>query len=66
MEHLNHLFVEAGTLMFAGMVFVFTFLSLMIVFILPFFAFAFFALFAAFQCIRVLSQWQGIKITRLR
>lgn len=33
MEHLNHLFVEAGTLMFAGMVFVFTFLSLMIVFI---------------------------------
>ncbi len=33
MEHLNHLFVEAGTLMLAGMVFVFTFLSLMIVFI---------------------------------
>jgi len=33
MEHLNHLFVEAGTLMLAGMVFVFTFLGLMIIFI---------------------------------
>lgn len=33
MEHLNQLFVEAGTLMLAGMVFVFTFLGLMIVFI---------------------------------
>ncbi|MFT5852024.1 MAG: oxaloacetate decarboxylase gamma subunit [Colwellia sp.] len=33
MEHLNQLFVEAGTLMFAGMVFVFIFLGLMIVFI---------------------------------
>jgi oxaloacetate decarboxylase gamma subunit len=33
MEHLNQLFVEAGTLMLAGMVFVFTFLSLMIIFI---------------------------------
>ena len=33
MEQLNHLFVEAGTLLFAGMVFVFTFLGLLIVFI---------------------------------
>jgi oxaloacetate decarboxylase gamma subunit len=33
MEHLNQLFVEAGTLMLAGMVFVFTFLGLLIVFI---------------------------------
>jgi oxaloacetate decarboxylase gamma subunit len=33
MEHLNQLFVEAGTLMLAGMIFVFTFLSLMIIFI---------------------------------
>ena len=33
MDHLNHLFVEAGTLMIAGMVFVFTFLGLLIVFI---------------------------------
>ena len=33
MEHLNQLFVEAGTLMLAGMVFVFAFLGLTIVFI---------------------------------
>jgi oxaloacetate decarboxylase gamma subunit len=33
MEHLNQLFVEAGTLMLAGMVFVFAFLGLMIIFI---------------------------------
>ncbi len=33
MEHLNQLFVEAGTLMLAGMVFVFTFLGLMVIFI---------------------------------
>tara|TARA_R110000737_G_scaffold135782_5_gene166793 strand:- start:1159 stop:1431 length:273 start_codon:yes stop_codon:yes gene_type:complete len=33
MENLQQLFIEAGTLMLAGMVFVFTFLSLMIVFI---------------------------------
>ncbi len=33
MEHLNHLFVEAGTLMLAGMVFVFIFLGLLIIFI---------------------------------
>jgi oxaloacetate decarboxylase gamma subunit len=33
MEHLNQLFVEAGTLMLAGMVFVFAFLGLTIIFI---------------------------------
>lgn len=33
MEHLNQLFIEAGTLMLAGMVFVFTFLGLLIIFI---------------------------------
>ena len=33
MENLQALFVEAGTLMFAGMVFVFAFLGLLIVFI---------------------------------
>ncbi len=33
MEHLNELFVEAGTLMLAGMVFVFAFLGLLIIFI---------------------------------
>jgi len=33
MEHLNQLFVEAGTLMLAGMIFVFTFLGLMIIFV---------------------------------
>jgi oxaloacetate decarboxylase gamma subunit len=33
MEHLNQLFIEAGTLMLAGMVFVFVFLGLMIIFI---------------------------------
>ncbi len=33
MEHLNQLFVEAGTLMLSGMVFVFTFLGMMIIFI---------------------------------
>jgi oxaloacetate decarboxylase gamma subunit len=33
MEHLNHLFVEAGTLMLAGMIFVFTFLGMLIIFI---------------------------------
>ena len=33
MENLQGLFVEAGTLMLAGMVFVFAFLSLLIVFI---------------------------------
>ena len=33
MDHLNHLFVEAGTLMIAGMVFVFAFLGVLIVFI---------------------------------
>jgi oxaloacetate decarboxylase gamma subunit len=33
MEHLNQLFIEAGTLMLAGMVFVFAFLGLTIVFI---------------------------------
>jgi oxaloacetate decarboxylase gamma subunit len=33
MEQLNQLFVEAGTLLFAGMAFVFAFLSLLIVFI---------------------------------
>lgn len=33
MEQLSELFVEAGTLMLAGMVFVFSFLGLLIVFI---------------------------------
>lgn len=33
MEHLNQLFVEAGTLMLAGMIFVFTFLGMLIIFI---------------------------------
>ncbi len=33
MENLQALFVEAGTLMLAGMVFVFAFLSLLIIFI---------------------------------
>jgi oxaloacetate decarboxylase gamma subunit len=33
MENLQQLFIEAGTLMLAGMVFVFTFLGLLIVFI---------------------------------
>ncbi len=33
MEQLNHLFVEAGTLLFAGMIFVFAFLGLLIIFI---------------------------------
>ncbi|MGB1261409.1 MAG: OadG family protein [Cognaticolwellia sp.] len=33
MENLQQLFIEAGTLMLAGMVFVFTFLALLIVFI---------------------------------
>lgn len=33
MEHLNELFFEAGTLMLAGMVFVFAFLGLLVVFI---------------------------------
>jgi len=33
MDHLNQLFIDAGTLMFAGMVFVFAFLGLLIVFI---------------------------------
>lgn len=33
MEHLNDLFIEAGTLMLAGMVFVFAFLGLLVVFI---------------------------------
>ncbi|WP_076419290.1 OadG family transporter subunit [Colwellia sp. UCD-KL20] len=33
MEHLNELFIEAGTLMLAGMVFVFAFLGLLVVFI---------------------------------
>jgi oxaloacetate decarboxylase gamma subunit len=33
MEHLNQLFIEAGTLMLTGMVFVFAFLGLTIVFI---------------------------------
>jgi oxaloacetate decarboxylase gamma subunit len=32
-EHLNESFIEAGTLMLAGMVFVFTFLGLLVVFI---------------------------------
>lgn len=33
MEHLNQLFVEAGTLLLAGMVFVFAFLGLLVIFI---------------------------------
>lgn len=33
MEHLNQAFIEAGTLMIAGMVFVFAFLGLLIVFV---------------------------------
>jgi len=33
MEQLNELFIEAGTLMLAGMVFVFVFLGLLVVFI---------------------------------
>lgn len=33
MDHLNQLFIEAGTLMIAGMVFVFLFLGLLIIFI---------------------------------
>jgi oxaloacetate decarboxylase gamma subunit len=33
MENLNALFIEAGTLMLTGMVFVFAFLGLMVVFI---------------------------------
>ncbi len=33
MEQLSHLFVEAGTLMLAGMVFVFTFLGILVVII---------------------------------
>jgi oxaloacetate decarboxylase gamma subunit len=33
MEHLNQLFIEAGTLMLTGMVFVFAFLGLTIIFI---------------------------------
>ncbi len=33
MDNLSELFVEAGTLMLAGMVFVFAFLSLLVVFI---------------------------------
>lgn len=33
MENLQQLFIEAGTLMFAGMVFVFAFLGLLIIFI---------------------------------
>ena len=33
MEQLNHLFMEAGTLMLTGMVFVFAFLGLLIIFI---------------------------------
>lgn len=33
MEHLNQLFIEAGTLMFAGMIFVFVFLGLLVIFI---------------------------------
>ncbi len=33
MENLNQLFIEAGTLMFAGMVFVFVFLGVLVVFI---------------------------------
>lgn len=33
MEHLNQLFLDAGTLMLAGMVFVFVFLGLLVIFI---------------------------------
>ena len=33
MAHLNQLFLEAGTLMMAGMVFVFAFLGLLVIFI---------------------------------
>jgi len=33
MEHLNQLFLEAGTLLFTGMVFVFAFLGLLVIFI---------------------------------
>lgn len=33
MENLSHIFIEAGTLMLAGMVFVFAFLGLLIVFV---------------------------------
>ena len=33
MEHLNQLFVEAGTLLLAGMVFVFAFLGILVIFI---------------------------------
>jgi len=33
MEHLSELFIEAGTLMLTGMVFVFAFLGLLVVFI---------------------------------
>ena len=33
MEHLHQVFVEAGTLMLAGMVFVFAFLGLLVIFI---------------------------------
>jgi len=33
MENLNQLFIESGTLMLAGMVFVFAFLGLLIIFI---------------------------------
>lgn len=33
MAHLNHLFLEAGTLMLTGMIFVFVFLGLLVIFI---------------------------------
>ena len=33
MAHLNHLFLEAGTLMLTGMIFVFSFLGLLVIFI---------------------------------
>lgn len=33
MEHLNQLFLEAGTLLFTGMVFVFAFLGSLVIFI---------------------------------
>tara|TARA_B110000238_G_C16061052_1_gene410519 strand:- start:525 stop:821 length:297 start_codon:yes stop_codon:yes gene_type:complete len=33
MEHLNELFIEAGTLLFAGMLFVFVFLGSLVIFI---------------------------------
>ncbi len=33
MEHLHPLFLEAGTLMITGMVFVFSFLGLLVIFI---------------------------------